>query len=256
VGAERARAIQALARTSIASACTDTDAATIVRLVERIRMLLDQERQIGDQLERFAAQQPPAQPATSARASAHDAPDPGRADETGAQADIARQIRVANSMPGIGLLSASTIVLRCGGVRRYTSAKAFAAQMGACPERNQTGSTRDTARLTRRGDRRARAILFLCVMAACRTDPAMRFHQWRLRRAGLTPKQALCACMNRHAKLLWHLVTTNTDYDPQRSILNAQKHHPKLWKTFVETVLRTRTNHPIKVQRIPTEALI
>lgn len=218
VGAERAAAIQALARTSIASACTDTDAATIVRLAQRIAMLLEQKEQVEAQLGQFAAT-PPAQ----------------QLPDAGAEADIAHQIRIAASVPGIGLLSASAIVLRSCGIRRYTSAKAFAAQMGVCPERHQTGTTRDMARLTRRGDRRLRAIVFLCIMAACRADLAMAFHWWRLKRAGLTPKQAYCACMNRVARLLWTLIRTNTPYDQNRAILNAQKNHPQLWKTFLQT---------------------
>lgn len=228
VGLKRATAIQALARTSIASACTDTDAATIVRLTQRLAMLLEQKEEIDAQIERFVATPQPT-PGKATAANEETTP------QTAAAADVAHQIRIIDSTPGIGLIGASAIVLRACGVRRYTTPKAFAAQMGVCPERRQTGTSRDTAHLTRRGDRRVRAIMFMCVMAACRADRAMAFHHWRLKRAGLTPKQAYCACMNRLARLLWTLVQTNTPYDQNRAIQNAQKHHPQLWKTFLET---------------------
>ena len=263
VGAQRAAAIQALARTSIASACTDTDAATIVRLARRIALLLDQKREVEDHLERFAATPPAPQPAatgTEADIAGAEADIAGAeavdGDAVGGEADIAHQIRIAASLPGIGLLGASAIVLRSCGVRRYTSAKAFAAQMGVCPERQQTGTSRDTARLTRRGDRRLRAIVFLCVMGTCRADPAMDFHCWRLKRAGLTPKQALCACMNRLARLLWTLIRTNTPYDPARSIQNAEKHHPNLWETYLKTRPKLGTTGAKKHANTPSEDLI
>jgi transposase len=234
VGPERAAAIKALAQTSIASACTDSDAATIVRLAQRIAMLLDHKHQVEAQLAQFAASDP---------------------EQHGPGADVAHQIRIAASVPGIGMLAASAIVLRSCGVRRYTSAKAFAAQMGVCPERQQTGTSRDTARLTRRGDRRVRAIVFLCIMSACRADMATAFQWWRLKRAGLTPKQAYCACMNRLARVLWTLIKTNTPYDPERAVRNAQKHHPQLWETFLKSQPKLPKPSETTPAKTNTEAL-
>lgn len=258
VGIERAHALHAEAQTSIASACDDTDAASIVRLVDRITMLIDQEEQAEKELRRALTPPAPAQQAASNQAGARTGEEaPQQAgNEQNADADIARQVAIADSMPGIGFVSAAAIVLRSGGVRRFITDKAFAAQLGVCPERNQTGSSRDTARLTRRGDRRLRAMLYMCILAATQCDLAMKFHKWRLCKGGLTPKQAQCACMNRYAKILWHLIQNNTDYDPLRAIQNAQKHHPELWKTFLQTVENKGTNSKKNMQNTPKEALI
>jgi transposase len=215
VGDLRACSLQTLARSSIASACTPTDATTISRIVVRLQMLLEQKDDIEQQLQLFWSTPMPA------------------GSTPGSQADLAHQIRIADSMPGLDVVGASAVVLRSCGIRRFASSKALAAQLGTCPERTQTGSSLNASHLTYRGDRRARAVLFLATQAACRSDVAFAFHKWRFVLAGKTKMQASCACMNRLVKLLWKLVDTNTAYDPERAITNAMKHHPDLWKTFI-----------------------
>lgn len=225
LGTARAEQLKCLASTSIASATSDDDGQTIIRLVERIELLRSQIEQIESRLEQFVShaddQQPANDNAVLEQDNAPKAP------------SIARQIQLAISIPGLSLVSASAIVLRSQGIARFTSAKALSAQLAACPDRNQTGSSYDSANLSFRGDRRARVLGYLAAMASCRSDLTMAFHHWRLVQNGKTPKQATCACMNRMMRIVWHLVNTNQIYDPHKALNNARKHHPQQWETFV-----------------------
>jgi transposase len=248
VGAERAAQLKALAHNSIASACTASDAATIERLVSRIQMLLEHQDQIEQHLSQFVATA--AEPASAEEQSTADAEQPST------RCDLARQIQIAQSLPGLGLVNSSALVLRSRGIRRFTTRKALAAQLGLCPDQNQTGSSRDTSRLTYRGDRRARSLMFLACVIALRTDVAFSFHHWRLVQSGKSGKQAVCACMNRMAQLLWTLVDNNTTYDPQRAIRNAAKHHPELWKSYLEHASELGKTMQKKIVQLNMEARI
>jgi transposase len=217
LGLVRARRLIDLARTSIASATEDSDASCIVFLIDHLRLLRARVQEIENQIDRYVAQRP--------------APDPARAAHP--LASIPAQIAHLGAIRGVGVAGAATIVLRSQGLLRFPSAKAFCAQVGSCPERRQTGSSMDKARLTPRGDRRARTMLCLLTRMMTLYDPALAFHKWRLKKKGLRPQQAICACMNRLARIMWAVVHHGLPYDPQRAILNARRHHPHLWNDFV-----------------------
>ena len=214
LGRARAQQLITLAKNSIASACSDSDAAAIRFMINQLRLLrgrIEQiERELIDYKASAAAEPVPTDPA--------------------APLSIPAQIARIGAMRGIGTVGAATVVLRARGLTRFTSAKALAAQMGACPQRFQTGQSADRGRLCRSGDRRTRSTLYLLAWMMTIFDPAMAFHCWRMQKKGLKPKQAISACINRLARLMWAVVNT----DRARAIANARHHHPELWKEFVQ----------------------
>lgn len=157
---------------------------------------------------------------------------------------ISEQIQLVSTIKGIGLVGASTIVLRTKGITRFVSAKALAAQMGTCPDRSQTGSSRDTASLTSRGDRLVRGLLYQLTLVATKHDPAMAFHFWHAKNRGLLPKQALCACMNRMARIIYGVVKGRKSYSKIKALNNIKTHHPALWIKY----LQERENSMKKVE--------
>ena len=236
VGGERAQKLVELAKASIASASGPIEENAVCRLIERIRMGREQIEATEAELAEFASSCP------AVITGQEKAP------------TLPQEIQLLDSIRGIGIVGASAIVLRSRGVGRFASAKALAAQLGTCPSRDQTGSSRDTAHLTHRGDRRARNVLYMLTQVACVHDPAMAFHKYRLVQKGKTKKQALCACMNRMSHVAWALVHTRTPYDQMHAITNASRQHPALWKEFVENTpgMQKRVEKAtVKAQRRP-----
>ena len=220
-GPERARRLRQAARQSIASATADTDAEAVRFLLAQLQQIEDRQQAVEAHLEAYARRLQDPAPATPAP------------DQPPTPAPIPEQLRLLDSIRGVDLVGAATVVLRSGGVGRFTSAKAFAAQLGACPDRIQTGSSRDSSRLTSCGDRRARCILYMTAQAACNFDPVFAFHKWRLIRSGRKPKQAVCAAMHRMARLMYALVRTRKPYDVNRALEQVVLHHRELWITFL-----------------------
>lgn len=255
VGDQRAEQLRLLAASSIASATSDDDGQTMVRLVQRIELLNDQICQVEQRLQQFVCSAADEQTAVNHSSSPASPDVAAEQPQSKPLPSVARQIALACSVPGFALVSASTVVLRSQGITRFSSAKALAAQLGACPDRNQTGSSLNSSHLSYRGDRRGRTVAYLAAMACCRSDIAMGFHYWRHIQTGKTRKQALCACMNRILRILWHLIQNNTAYDPERAINNAKKHHPEQWKTFLKMQPELGKSIQKKLQKLPTEVL-
>jgi transposase len=219
LGAKRAKALISAAKASVASATSDFDAQTIRFMLEQLTLLEGRIGEIEAELGRYA--QSLGKGAQS---------EPGAEEE----ATFAEEIRLAASMRGVGLVGSATLVLRARGLSRFTTAKALSAQLGACPDLRQTGSSMNTSNLTSSGDRHTRPMLYLLTQMVCVHDPAFAFHKWRLIRKGLKPKQAVCACMNRVVRILWKLAKTRKPYDVEHALRQIEIHHSELWKTFAK----------------------
>jgi transposase len=213
LGVERARKLVTLAERSIASANESQDEYALVFLLDQIELLEKRLVNIKQALAKYVED-------------AEDQPS-----QTGPSA--ARQIELLDSAPGIGLIAASTLVLGTRGITRFSSDKALSAQWASCPERIQTGTSLNKTRLTARGDHKRRAMLYLSAQIACLCDPAFAFHKWRMIQKGLCPQQAICATMNRMARVAWALATNNRTYDLNHMLDQIKIHHADLWKTFV-----------------------
>jgi transposase len=216
LGVERAKKLIQLAKRSIASARDNNDADAMVFLLDQLALLEKRLSSIEKTLANYAAQ-------AEAEIEA-----PG---EKGVSA--ARQIGLLDSIPGIATVAAATLVLGTRGIARFRSGSALAAQWASCPEHTQTGTSLNKTRLTARGDHKRRAMLYLATQIACISDPAFAFHKWRMIQRGLCPQQAVCATMNRMARVIWALVDKNQSYDVNRMIDQIKIHHAGLWKTFV-----------------------
>lgn len=214
LGVERARRLLQLAQHSIASATEESDGQALIYLLDQLALLESREQAI-DQAVRTYLEEEKERAAIAGVVS------------------LARQMELADSLPGVAQVTAAHLVFGTRGLARFTAGKALAAQWASCPERIQTGVSLKKTRLTSRGDHKRRAKLFLATQVACENDPAFAFHKWRLIRGGLKPMQAVCACMNRMARVLWALVAKDQLYDPNRMIEQIQIHHPALWKPFV-----------------------
>lgn len=215
LGVERAHQLILLAKGSIASAGEDDDAEALVFLLDQLELLEKRLSHIERTLVVFV-QQAKAETATP---------------EEGVSA--ARQVELLDSIPGIAIVSAATLVLGTRGIARFVSGEALSAQWASCPERTQTGTSLNKTHLTARGDHKQRAMLYLVTQTACNWDPAFAFHKWRMIQRGLCPQQAVCAEMNRMAHVIWALVARNQMYDVNRMIEQIRIHHAGLWKTFV-----------------------
>ena len=85
-------------------------------------------------------------------------------------AKIRRQIELLDLMPGVGFITAVTLISEIGNFNLFNSPKAFVAYFGIDPSVNQSGKFKgDRNKISKRGTRFGRRALFTAAMASIRT---------------------------------------------------------------------------------------
>jgi transposase len=108
------------------------------------------------------------------------------------------------SVPGFGLQTALRLVASVGDIRRFKSAKSFAAYCGITPRFHESGKGRKVPRISRVGPPASRAVLWICARAACRSKSPHGVFYRRLVARGVKPGKALVALAARLARVVWH----------------------------------------------------
>lgn len=80
-----------------------------------------------------------------------------------------RNIELLDAMPGVGFISAITLLAETGDFSKFPSAKALSAFFGVDPTVNESGNFKgDRAKMSKRGTKLGRRVLFTVAMASIR----------------------------------------------------------------------------------------
>jgi transposase len=122
------------------------------------------------------------------------------------------QVKLLETVPGIGHYSAVAIASRIGNVKRFKRADSLANYFGLTPGcRNSGEATKRLGSITKHGSKLVRYLLNQAVIRVLRFDGAMRtwFKRIKKRRGA---KIARVAVMRRLATILWHMLTKKQKY--------------------------------------------
>ncbi|WP_312684443.1 transposase, partial [Mammaliicoccus sciuri] len=130
---------------------------------------------------------------------------------------------VMHSIPGIGKLTVAMIIGELGDLTKFKTNKQLNAYVGIDIKRYQSGKTQYRDTINRRGNKKARRLLFLVVMNIIRGQRNYNNHivdyYYKLRKQPneKSHKTAVVACINRLLKTLHYLVNESKLYDYQMS---------------------------------------
>ena len=117
--------------------------------------------------------------------------------------DLKRDAELLHSIPGLGDTTVAKVLAYAGDVRRFASAKAFAAFMGVTPRQRQSGhSVKGRTMMSRTGHADLRRALYMPGLVARRHNPVLKAFADRLRATGLAPKAVIGAVMRKLAHLI------------------------------------------------------
>jgi transposase len=126
--------------------------------------------------------------------------------------------------PGIGPVTAISVLAILGDVRRFQRGRQLAAYVGVSPRQKTSGtSVRGRTRMCKQGNSRIRQLLYLAAMASIRVKGPLRTTYEALVARGKPRKSALGAVMRRLLLLMRALLIHETDYraDYEASTLHA-----------------------------------
>lgn len=118
------------------------------------------------------------------------------------------------SIPGVGPALAMTILAELPDVTQFDSAQSAAAYAGLNPKENKSGKADRPTRMSKCGNARLRAALYMPAMSAFRHNPLLADLYARLIGRGRKPKAALGAVMRKLLMLAYGVLKTRTPFDP------------------------------------------
>ena len=133
------------------------------------------------------------------------------------------QVKLLESVPGLGHYSAVAISSRIGSIERFKHADSLANFFGLTPGcRNSGEATQRLGSITKRGSKMVRYLLGQAVIKVLRFDGAMRnwFKRIKKRRGS---KIARVAVMRRLATIIWHMLTKKQKYRYESPIKKHQE---------------------------------
>lgn len=125
-----------------------------------------------------------------------------------------KNVKLVNSIKGIGLITAATVVNRIGSIDRFDSADQLKSYLGIYPAIRQSGKLRGKARLAKHGDKLIRHQLFNCAKSAARFNPPCRELYNRLIKKGHTALYAWVAVMRKLVQIIYGVLKNKTPWNP------------------------------------------
>lgn len=122
---------------------------------------------------------------------------------------------IINSVKGLGLISALTVVAETNGFSQIRNAKQLASYAGYDIVENQSGNSRGKTKISKRGNSRIRAELYMCVVTMTRYKdaPLATFFARIQSRNPKHYKIANVAVQRKLLLLIYALFKNNTPYD-------------------------------------------
>lgn len=127
------------------------------------------------------------------------------------------EVERLQTIPGIGLITASALVAVLGDVERFPTARHLASFLGLTPKETSSGNRRRLGRITKRGDSYLRMLLVHGARAALwagnRVQEPDRLRAWAIaiqQRRG--HNKACCALANKLARIVWAVWRSGDPY--------------------------------------------
>jgi transposase len=125
-----------------------------------------------------------------------------------------KQLALAESVPGVGLVTAATVIAELPPISKVRQARQAVALFGLDPIKKTSGTSVDgPARLSRMGSRRGRRALYMPALSALRCNPIIRDLAQRLRKNGRTGKYVVVAAMRKLLRLIYGVIKQGKPFE-------------------------------------------
>jgi transposase len=126
--------------------------------------------------------------------------------------DYKNNFQTLTSAPGVGLITAMTLLLEIYDFSRFGNGEKFASYLGLTPSQYSSGEYIRLGHITRQGKAALRRVLIESAWTAIRYDPHLRDKYDRIRRKGENGKKAIVAVARSLAIRLRSAILSGTDY--------------------------------------------
>jgi transposase len=128
------------------------------------------------------------------------------------RATMVEDLDIVTSVPGISMGTATTFLAELGSIGKFTSYKKVIAFAGIDPSVYQSGKFEGTGKISKRGNRHLRRIIWLMTISVILHNPAFRDFFMRKRKEGQAYKKAVLATSHKLIRVLFALLTKRTHF--------------------------------------------
>lgn len=126
--------------------------------------------------------------------------------------NYATTYKLITSTPGIGLITAMTLITEIGDINRFDSFTKFNSFIGLCPSEYSSGERIHKGKMTKRSHKTIRALIIESSWIAIRNDPALALKYHELKDSK-TPKRAIVIIARKLLSRLFTVWKTKTEYE-------------------------------------------
>jgi transposase len=126
-----------------------------------------------------------------------------------------KRVALLQTIPGVGLITASAIVATIGNGKQFNNGREFAAWLGLTPINKSSGGKERLGRISKMGDQYIRRLLFLGMVSRIRqiAKTPEAFDPWFADILARKPRNlAAVAMANKTARMIWAVLTRNEPY--------------------------------------------
>lgn len=120
------------------------------------------------------------------------------------------ELDIITSVDGISAITGSTFLAELGDIEMFRSYKHVIAFAGLDPSIHQSGQYEGISRLSKRGNRHLRRVIFLMTLCAVRSQNIFREYFLKRKEEGLPPKKAILATAHKLLRVLFAMLTSKS----------------------------------------------
>jgi len=120
------------------------------------------------------------------------------------------ELEIITSVDGISAITGSTFLAELGDIETFRSYKHVIAFAGLDPSTHQSGQYEGISRLSKRGNRHLRRVIFLMTLCAVRSQNVFRDYFLKRKGEGLPPKKAILATAHKLLRVLYAMLTSKS----------------------------------------------
>jgi len=133
------------------------------------------------------------------------------------------EVKLLQSFTGIGAYSAVGLLLEIRAIERFSSAKKLAAFFGLHPVYKASGDGMGSMRMSKKGRREPRLILFNIARTAINCNPLIKQVYKNNLQKGKSGLSAMGVVMHKILRIVYGMLKTNTAFNPDIDIRNTEQ---------------------------------
>lgn len=131
------------------------------------------------------------------------------------EASMLEDLEIVMSIQGISLKTAVPFLAEVGDINSYSCYKKLIAFAGLDPSVRQSGKFTGQSKISKRGNRHLRRVLYLMASRVVEENGMFRAYFIRKKNSGMSPQKALFGVIHKLIRVLFSMLTHRTHYSPE-----------------------------------------